>query len=464
MHQAKYQKRKTKFDQFRTVVMFQWRMEGINNVLDLLIRNTQFYLVCTKPVWFLCGSHFQIWMLKERTHHAVPSQMWRKHTGGCISSGSRFFRQKLLKNWKMQVNTQACVYQSTIWIGVLCVVLSAVFLGLSYVQLDLRWAGIMFVVLTVFDLLLFVILRHKLKKNGGNTDMCDFFKQGLRFCCKDRHDDGITRSEVRESSRSQTNDLARPVPQETTQRQNEIRTKLRSLERHINNLFREYTVVENRLNRLRATHRDEQDNANIGRIQEKLSFVQVFMTSRQWSSKIACKQAKNSSAQGDQACHSKMWSLLSCLQESSSSFPDTQTIHPFHFACWHCRPVFRWPHSDPCSVLDVRSRKIEQRTIHNDSGITVTPAMLQRYCGIAPWNIRSSAWLPISSESVCPFQDNMHREYKKLCRWFEGNHSSTMDEIEQSKEKLRNSREHLKSVQRRIDRIERWTLHKCSNI
>ncbi len=191
------------------------------------------------------------------------------------------------------------LYQSLVWIGVFCIVLAGVFMGLSVVRLDLRWAGILFIVLAVLVLLLFILLRYRIKKRRGNTDMCALFTDGCVSCCcssakgmnccdcyseeavqgsRSREvvvvrTDSSSRASHRRSQRS-ANGVVRSVSEDVTQ--SETRTKLRSLERHINLLFRDYTIVENRMNRLRNSEsRDRRYLVNRERVQEKLTMVQV---------------------------------------------------------------------------------------------------------------------------------------------------------------------------------------------
>ncbi len=49
----------------------------------------------------------------------------------------------------------------------------------------------------------------------------------------------------------------------------------------------------------------------------------------------------------------------------------------------------------------------------------------------------------------------MHREYRKLCRWFQGNDAVAAADVEHARERIRNVREHMRSLLRRIERIER---------
>ena len=207
----------------------------------------------------------------------------------------------------MYLESKTCVYQSTVWIGVLCVILSAIFFGLSVVQVDLRWAGILFLSMAVLDLLLFVILRYKLKKGGEGTDVCAFIQcrttDGKMNCCDcclrtcfcmgyderrntralSIREEAVARVENRASTRSQRhnrtarqNGTVRSVSEQVSQRQNELRAKLRSIERHINVLFRDYTVVENRMNKLKNSESsDRRYLVTRERIQERLMGVQV---------------------------------------------------------------------------------------------------------------------------------------------------------------------------------------------
>ena len=207
----------------------------------------------------------------------------------------------------MYVESKSCIYQSTVWIGALCVILSAIFFGLSVVQVDLRWAGILFLSMAVLDLLLFVILRYKLKKSGGSTDVCAFIRcrspDGKMKCCDyclrtcfcmgydERRNTralsirevAIARVENRASTRSQRhngtarqNGTVRSISEQVSQRQNELQAKLRSIERHINVLFRDYTVVENRMNKLKNSESsDRRYLVTRERIQERLMGVQV---------------------------------------------------------------------------------------------------------------------------------------------------------------------------------------------
>ena len=199
----------------------------------------------------------------------------------------------------MHVEHNSCIYQSTVWFGLLFVILAAIFGALSFVQVDLRWAAILFLTMAVLDLLLFVILRYKLKNSGGNTNICAFFrckKEGLNCCdycmrscfCLDYKDrrntraqsireTAIARVERRTSTRTsnRTNGTVRSISQEVSQR-GEIRARLRSLERSINLLFRNYTVVENRMNKLKNS--DSSDRRYLvtrERVHEKLIMVQV---------------------------------------------------------------------------------------------------------------------------------------------------------------------------------------------
>ena len=52
-------------------------------------------------------------------------------------------------------------------------------------------------------------------------------------------------------------------------------------------------------------------------------------------------------------------------------------------------------------------------------------------------------------------KDSMHREYRKLCRWYQGNDACKSEDIENAKERLRNIKENMKSIKSRIERIER---------
>ena len=236
---------------------------------------------------------------------------------------------------KMYFEAKSCVYQSTVWIGVLCVILSAVFFGLSMVQVDLRWAGILFLSMAVLDLLLFVVLRYKLKKSGGSTDICSFIRcritDGKMNCCDyclrtcfcigyderrntralSIREEAIARVENRASTRSprhngnvRQNGTVRSVSEQVSQRQGELRAKLRSIERHLNVLFRDYTVVENRMNKLKNSESsDRRYLVTRERIQERLMGVQVsencvVISLRYFSSKTMpchamCKTAKS---------------------------------------------------------------------------------------------------------------------------------------------------------------------------
>ena len=157
--------------------------------------------------------------------------------------------QRQSSGFEMYIESRTCIYQSTVWIGLLCVILSAVFFGLSVVQVDLRWAGILFLSMAVLDLLLFVLLRYKLKKSGGSADICGFIKcrttDGEMNCCdycmrtcfcmgyderrntraQSIRQEAIARVEGRESSRSPRHDgNVNSISEEISNRQNEMET------------------------------------------------------------------------------------------------------------------------------------------------------------------------------------------------------------------------------------------------
>ncbi len=178
----------------------------------------------------------------------------------------------------MEGNASNYIYQATLWIGVLCILLASVFLGLSVVQIDLRWAGILFICLAALDIMIFFILRYRIMKSGGDARPCGFITKFCSCCsgCKDVKNNELTSQTV--GQRQGTRDASQSSRSDQDQDLIEIQSKLRSLERHIHTLFQEYTALESKGKNLTPSKSEEYRDFNIDRIHQKLALIQVGYT------------------------------------------------------------------------------------------------------------------------------------------------------------------------------------------